>query len=164
MKRWSFYLIGLIAGFTLSFGTVKADDLADALTAYNKGDFEKAVESWHAIAAKGDSTAEYSLGQMYEQGKGVDQDYQEAYKWYRLSAEQGNDRAQYSLGGMYEKGLGVSQDYIRAYMWYDLAAIHGLYVSQSNRDYIAQRMSSEQITQAQNLRRECEKGNFHACF
>ena len=164
MKRWSFYVIGLIAGLTLSFGTVKADDLADALAAYHRGDFEKAVELWHVMAEKGDSTAEYSLGQMYEQGKGVAQDYKEAYKWYRLSAEQGNDRAQYSLGGMYEKGLGVPRDYIRAYMWYDLAAAQGMHVAESNRDYIAQQMSREQVMQAQNLRKECEKGNFSVCY
>lgn len=164
MKRWSFYLVGLITGLTLSSGIVKANDSDDALAAYQNGNFERAAELWHAIAEKGDATAQYSLGQMYEQGKGVAQDYQEAYKWYRLSAEQGNTRAQYSLGGMHEKGLGVSQDYVRAYMWYDIAAIQGLYVAQSNRDYIAQRMSPEQITQAQNLTRECEKGNFKACY
>ncbi|MGR8980281.1 MAG: tetratricopeptide repeat protein [Gammaproteobacteria bacterium] len=164
MKRWSFYLVGLIAGLALSSGMLKANELDDALAAYNKGNFEKAVELWLAIAEKGDSTAEYSLGQMYEQGKGVEQDYQEAFKWYRLSAEQGNARAQYNLGGMYEKGQGVSRDYIRAYMWYDLAAIQGLHVARSNRDYIAQRMSPGQINEAQNLRRECEKSNFKDCY
>ena len=41
---------------------------------------------------------------MYDNGKGVPQDYAEAVKWYRLAAEQGYARAQYNLGLMYDNG------------------------------------------------------------
>ncbi len=47
---------------------------------------------------------------MYDNGRGVPQDYQEALKWYRLAAEQGNAIAQYNLGFMYDNGEGVPQD------------------------------------------------------
>ena len=46
---------------------------------------------------------------MYDQGKGVIQDYEEAFKLYYLSAEQGFANAQYNLGSMYAKGEGVAK-------------------------------------------------------
>ena len=51
---------------------------------------------------------------MYDNGRGVLQDYKEAVKWYRLAAEQGNANAQYNLGVMYDNGEGVPQDYKEA--------------------------------------------------
>ena len=59
---------------------------------------------------------------MYENGKGVPQDYKEAVKWYRLAAEQGYATAQYNLGVMYDEGYGVPQDDKEAVKWYRLAA------------------------------------------
>ena len=49
---------------------------------------------------------------MYENGKGVAQDYTEAVKWYRKAAEQGNTamRRIQSWSEMYENGKSVAQD------------------------------------------------------
>ena len=41
-------------------------------------------------AEQGDAEAQTSLGLMYDNGKGVPQDYAEAVKWYRKAAEQGH--------------------------------------------------------------------------
>ena len=41
-----------------------------------------------SLAETGDSSAQLSLGLMYESDQGVLQDYKEAVKWYRLAAEQ----------------------------------------------------------------------------
>jgi hypothetical protein len=40
----------------------------------------------HEFAEHGDSKAQYSLGEMYENGKGVPQDYGKAMQWYKASA------------------------------------------------------------------------------
>ena len=69
---------------------------------------------------------------MYENGRGVVQDYAEATKWYKLAAAQGNARAQSNLGVMYESGKGVVQDYAEAAKWYKLAAAQGFALAQSN--------------------------------
>ena len=47
----------------------------------------------------------YNLGFMYDNGRGVTQDYAEALKWYRLAAELGLADAQTWLGLMYAKRL-----------------------------------------------------------
>ena len=39
---------------------------------------------------------------LYENGKGVPQDYAEALKWYHKAAEQGNAYSQNNVGRMYQ--------------------------------------------------------------
>ena len=69
---------------------------------------------------------------MYDNGRGVPQDYKTAAKWYRLSAERGYATAQCNLGVMYDEGEGVPQDYKTAVKWYTLAAEQGLADAQGN--------------------------------
>jgi TPR repeat protein len=59
---------------------------------------------------------------MYEQGRGVAQNYREAMRWFRLAALQGDASAQSNLGVMYYKGQGIAQDYGEARKWYRMAA------------------------------------------
>jgi len=109
-------------------------------------------------AEQGDAVAQYNLGLMYKQGKGVPQDYKEAVRWYRVAAEQGDATAQYNLGGMYHEGQGVPQNYIQAHMWYNLAASSTTGEDRERaakaRDRTAEKMTSEQIAEAQRLARE----------
>ena len=76
----------------------------------------------------------------------------------RQRAEQGTAKDQFSLGLMYYKGEGVPQDYIQAQMWYNLAASDltgdDREWAVKNRDEIAEKMTSEQIAEAQRLARE----------
>ena len=62
---------------------------------------------------------------MYDEGRGVKQDYFEAVKWYRQAAEQGNAKAQVNLGVMYAKGQGVRQDKGQAKEWFGKACDNG---------------------------------------
>ena len=73
-------------------------------------------------AEQGDAEAQYQLGKMYDDGKGVTQNDIEAIKWYRKAADQGLANAQDSLGVMYHTGQGVVQDYAEAAIWYRKAA------------------------------------------
>ena len=52
-------------------------------------------------AEEGDAAAQFNLGVMYADGRGVPQDETEAVRWYRLAAERGNARAQANLGVKY---------------------------------------------------------------
>ena len=64
-----------------------------AKSSYEKGDYGQALKILTPLAEKGIATAQYDIAGMYENGKGVTQNYQEALKWYRLAAEQGNTKA-----------------------------------------------------------------------
>jgi TPR repeat protein len=62
---------------------------------------------------------------MFDNGRGVAQDYAEAVRLYSLAAAQGNAFAQFNLGVMFEKGRGVAKDRAEAIRWYRLAAAQG---------------------------------------
>ena len=121
-------------------------------------DFTQAIPWYRRAAEQGSSAAQFNLGVMYDNGRGVPQDYREAFRWYRAAAEQGNAAAQHNLGLMYDNGQGVLQDYIQAHMWYNLAtsSLSGQdrEIPSGNRDTVANKMTSEQIAEAQRLARE----------
>ena len=83
-------------------------------------------------AELGDAVAQFRLGWMYANGKGVPQDDKEAVKWYQKSAEQGFAKAQTNLGWMYANGRGVPQDYKEAVKWFRKAAEKGHVEAQFN--------------------------------
>ena len=100
-------------------------DFQAGVDAFDKGDYETALREFQPIAEQGNSSAQFNLGVMYDNGLGVPQDYKQAVKWYRLSAEQGNAGAQYNLGVRYNNGEGVPQDYKEAVKWHRLSAEQG---------------------------------------
>ena len=99
---------------------------------YNTRRYESAFEGFSEYAKIGNTTAQYYLGKMYEDGLGVSQDNAMAAEWYRKSAEQGNADAQNNLGEMYYYGLGVSQDNAKAVEWYRKSAEQGNIDAQCN--------------------------------
>jgi len=104
---------------------VAAQVWGKGLTAAQAGDFATAIKEWKPLAEAGDFSAQFLLGSLYDEGKGVPQDFAEAVKWYRLAAKQGFVMAQYNLGIKYAKGQGVLQDYAESIKWSRLAAEQG---------------------------------------
>ncbi|HHV6976807.1 TPA: tetratricopeptide repeat protein [Haemophilus influenzae] len=95
------------------------------LTAYEQSDYQTAFKLWLPLAEQGNADAQFNLGLMYYNGRGVKQDDFEAVKWFRKAAEQGDADAQFNLGVMYAKGQGVKQDDVEAVKWYRKAAEQG---------------------------------------
>jgi uncharacterized protein len=171
----SFFLSSIIVAVTaLLFASCKTDDTrtlaeeGDSKAQYELGvmyqngegvpqNYSKAVKWFRQAAEQGDSNAQYSLGLKFSVGHGVPQDYTEAAKWHRESAEQGNTDAQLSLGRMYDRGNGVPQNYAFAYMWLNLAAAGGLEKAESYKDILSQKITKEQIAEAERLSKEWMK-------
>lgn len=116
--------------------------------------YSKLFQSDRELAGRGDVSAQTRLGNMYEMGQGVSQDYAEAIKWHRKAANQGDFFAQYDIGNMYEIGRGVPQDNVQACMWFSLAATRGHRLSASRRDTIEKKMTPAQIAGAKKLTSE----------
>ncbi len=123
--------------------------------------YKQAVYWYRLAAEQGVARAQYDLGLMYFEGKGVPQDYKQAVYWYRLAAEQGYADAQSSLGAMYDIGQGVLQDYPLAHMWYNIAAMNGVIWGAKNRERVAKEMTPAQIEEAQSLARQCVEQEYH---
>lgn len=108
------------------------DLLQKAHEAYRKREYEEALALFQTVAETGNAEAQFKLGSMYHDAKGVSENVfettdldQEAIRWYRLAAEKGHADAQYKLGEMYFKGRGVTTDDEEAERWTRLAAEQG---------------------------------------
>lgn len=142
---------------------VVAADLAKGMAAYTIGDYETTFKEWLPLASAGDVNAQLYLGFMYADGQGVPQNYIHAATWTRRAAEQGDDRAQNNLGVMYEDGHGVPQDFVQAHMWYSLAIAQGNRRAIRNRNNLVPNMSSQAVSKAQALARQCLASTYQDC-
>ncbi len=109
-----------------------AADVASGVAAYRHGDYETAMREVLPAAERGDATAQYYTGALYEGGLGIEQSYIEALKWYRAAAEQGLVMAQYHLGVLHEIGQGIARNHATAIEWYLRAAQQGYGPAQNN--------------------------------
>ncbi len=126
-------------------------------------DGRQAVKWYRLAAEQGHADAQHSLGVMYRNGDGVPQDYREAVKWYRLAAGQRHASAQNNLGLMYALGRGLIKDNVYAHMWANIASANGAEDGRKLRETMAKKMTSADISKAQDLARECIKKNFKNC-
>ncbi len=124
------------------------------MEAYDKGDYATALKEWRVLAEQGNAEAQYGLGVMYRDSRGVPQDYEQALHWYSKAAAQGLAYAQVSLGVAYAKGEGVPQDYVQAHLWFNLATAQGNKTARKVRDKLAERMTPAQLAKAERLARE----------
>ena len=92
---------------------------------YRTPNFFEAARYYRMAAEQGHSDAQFRLGNIYENGTGVAQDYSEALRYNRMAAEQGHSNAQFDIGNMYEVGRGVAQDISEALRYWRLAADQG---------------------------------------
>ncbi|MEP6828315.1 MAG: tetratricopeptide repeat protein [Aestuariivirga sp.] len=132
---------------------VVAGQFADADAAFRRGDYETEFNLFKPLAEQGDVVAQFSVGWLYEHGRGTSQNYAEAAKWYQLAANQNDILAQLRLARLYYEGNGVPQDYVLSHMWFNVAAAQGNIWSESERDRIAKLMTPNQIAEAQRLAR-----------
>ncbi len=97
--------------------------MEEGVAAYQRGDYATAIREFKPLAEKGDPKAQFHLGEIYGQGRGVKRDLEKAARWYRQAAMQGHTAAQGILGGLYAAGLGVPRDFGLAYYWLIIAAL-----------------------------------------
>ena len=116
----SFYSI-----HSTAWANIQETQLKQGVAATEKGDFQTAFKLWLPLAEQGNAKAQFNLGLMYDNGKGVKQDDAEAVKWYRKAAEQSDASAQFNLGVSYYKGKGVKRNPSKAKEWFRKACING---------------------------------------
>jgi len=91
---------------------------------------------------------------MYENGRGVPQNYKQAAIWYRKAADQGHADAQSNLGLMYANGHGVPQDYVEVDKWFSIAALSATdesvrHPAVKSREIAETKMTAAEIKEAQ---------------
>ena len=128
---------------------------------FNSFVFANDLSELRTKAENGDASAQYNLALKFYNGEGVTQDYKQAVYWYTKSAEQGDASAQNNLGFMFANGQGVIQDYVQAHKWWNISAFEGFLAAASggadarkNRDLVENKMTKEQVAEAQRLASE----------
>ena len=81
-------------------------------------DYVEALKWYRKAAERGYFEAQFKLGEMYANGKGVAKDDVEALKWYRKAAQQRYATQFNHLGAMYYDGEGAPEDAAEAVEWY----------------------------------------------
>ena len=142
---------------------VETDDFHKAKEAAKKGDHATALKFLRPLAEQGDAEAQYILASFYREGTGLLQDFKESVRWYRKAAEQGHLGAQNDFGVMYAKSYGIAKDLVRAHMWYNLSGSKGNEKGSKNRDLLTKEMTPSQISEAQDMAKECLKKNYKNC-
>ena len=119
--------------FIIASLTLFANDFNQAVEDYNKGGYIKALNTFYALAKKGDAKAQYNVAYMYANGKGVQKDMDKARKWYEKAAKQDNGAAQYNLAQIYHAaGESDPYRYEKARYWYEKAVEAGIMEAYNN--------------------------------
>ncbi len=137
-----------------TLGNAKAQYLLGTMYCKNKDeevlqDYKEAAKWFTKAAAQGEAKAQYVLGMMYCRGDGVEQDYKTAARWLTKAASQGLAEAQLVLAACYWNGKGVPEDYVESYKWMLLAAMNGDKNAQLLKKDLHERMTPQQIEEAQ---------------
>lgn len=86
----------------------------------------------HQAAAQGDAPAQFTLGALYAEGRGVPKSHRKAMEYWKLAAVQGHALAQYGLGWMYFYGEGVMTDIKEGCRWMQRAGSQGVEKAQTH--------------------------------
>ena len=109
-------IIGLICLFLcfLPFHSSSASNYNTGAVYFAKGDYTSALSIWKPLAQQGNAAAQYSMGLLYDQGKGVEQDTGKALQFFQQAVAQNLPAAQYYLGIKYFAGLGIDKNINKA--------------------------------------------------
>lgn len=131
----------------------------EGMAAYKAGDYETALPELRAAADGGHARAQYALGNMYNEGKGVAPNRAVAAEWWQKAAAQNHAQAQFALGVLYSSGKGVTKDNVAAHMWFSLAAEQGKRNAKRLLKVIVRQMTAEQIGEAERWAEDWRKAH-----
>ncbi len=91
----------------------------DLGSAYESNSNSKEAFYWYSkAAAKGHTSAQYSMGTIYNYGRGIKEDKEKAMTWYLKASDNNHSWARYEIGDMHQQGKGVKKDIKTALSWY----------------------------------------------
>ncbi|NOY44118.1 MAG: sel1 repeat family protein [Deltaproteobacteria bacterium] len=122
----------------------------------------EAVHMLKEAAGRGNPRSQLVLGALYENGRGVIQDFKEAADWYRRAAENGEAEAMLRLGLMAEAGRGMGRDLVESYVWLNLAAARGATEAEIRREAVRRQLTPQQVARGQERCRVLDAAIPHA--
>ncbi len=77
---------------------IRAGSVQAGIRAYEAKDYVRAYNVWQPLAEAGQASAQFHLGALYFEGRGVARDLARAQRWLRAALGQGQERARFLLG------------------------------------------------------------------
>ena len=145
-KWWAYAMAGALAlmAVAIAYLWIDAQQQRNTLDALNKGldylsggapmtnggskdteRYKQALRWFQKAADRGNATAQFYIGMMYENGSGVSRNYDEAMRSYLKAVDQDYVTAFIYIGSMYIRGEGRKQDIPEGLQWYKKAADRG---------------------------------------
>lgn len=105
-------LIALVVALTAitPIAQASAETFEEGLKAYKRERYSRAFDLFSEAAEAGVAKAQYLLGKMHLDGKGIDADPQTAVMWLERAAANDHRKAALLLGKIYSSGMGVPMD------------------------------------------------------
>ena len=110
-------------------------------------DWFEAVISSHAEGVGVNQISRDRFNEIFEAF--MARSYDTAYAGFVELAEAGSSACQYYLGVMFLEGKGALQDFSQGHMWLNIASSRGHDKARKQLEKITQRMSAEQVAEAQ---------------
>ena len=122
-----FFLVILL--LSISFSSLAAAEianlearLAESKAAVKERNWAAAYAGFKSLAEAGNPEAQFQLGTLYRNGRGVEKNFQTSVSWHTKAALAGHVRAQNYLAISLELGRGIEKDLQAASQWYLRAA------------------------------------------
>jgi TPR repeat protein len=116
---------GLLVAAPVAAETPWTRQYANAMSAYDAGDYKAARAGFQKLADFGSPAAEAMLGHMYLNGMGVPKREGVAAVWFFRASQKGYVNAQLTVASMFATGNGFRKNLKRAYFWYEVARLRG---------------------------------------
>jgi TPR repeat protein len=118
--------------FLLAALLFACSDYRKARSAYEAGEYKKALHIFEQLSNDGDSQAQYDLSQMYLQGIGTSKNPEKGWVWMNRAADGGNVQAMLELAVRFQKSPALENSEQMAFYWFQKAAMAGSAAGQYN--------------------------------
>ena len=174
------YDVDVTRGDTMAAGALLArmTPWESARAAAIRKDWPQALKLLTSLADQGDVGAQAELGGLYSWGTVVApsafvlRDDAQALKYLRLAAANGEELSQEMLAKHYTCGLETDIDLVHAYAWFSLALARSAVMLRTSdkpeeilreRDFLAGKMSRDDIQRAKHLLIKCHQSQYKEC-
>jgi TPR repeat protein len=125
-------VLRLQLAFLSCLALLACSDYQRARSAYEAGEYTKALQIFERLSEAGNSIAQYDLSQMYFQGIGTAKSIEQGWIWMNRAADKGNIQAMLELGVRYQASSSLENGEEMAFLWFQKAAMAGSPVGQYN--------------------------------
>jgi len=126
-------LAALVVCLLLACGAASASPETDRLSGLAaQGDAAALDQLIELARKKKDADAEYALGLMIYEGRGLERNHRQAFQLVERAAAQGHAEACNTLGYFHQHGIGTPADQAQAFDWYRRGAEAGSARAQTN--------------------------------